>query len=866
VSSVKFAELSAGTCLSCGLRTLAAVCPRCDSETGIADQRNVAAGSIQVGYLGRGSRSTPTVWLTTETDSTQYTASGRVVPVEGSGQKGFVAVAGVDAFRCEVAAALAACADPACAGFGGQGIEQNIVAHRLSPPPGSDGSAAYTARVRRTACELAGGGRVAPLQLLPLSPTEIRWWSALAALRANDRDEVVAHLGELPSAGYDVALIVLRWASERWVGDAAARARFLVERRLQGTPSQRLAKVSLASGSSPIEQFLLDPDAATTLELERRPDVSKNIALALAASGVSIHGKVEPPASVPLAILDDLIDLNVPIDPASLGDDMRRHMLARTHPEALTDDEVAALDFLYERDRRRVVAGAFGEIEQLNADPHIRAIVRLHADSVVGPELRALDPALCEQLDAFLAKPSVATLTVGLVRDPSLWPLLARRLDIPVSSWPADPGSPRQAFVGWIALRATFARLTSGDWAGAVDAGEHAQRLAADDAQRREAANAVAFALWQLGDPEAAGVALRSVSSVVVSRDSLAAGHLSDVDIALTINQLIVAGSADGDAASASLAKMIVHGGASDIAGAAVMASLRHGDVDALPWTARPHRVPDELLLAWRAYVVRSEDAGVVRALLRQMSNLDREWVSRASNFAQSSLRSAVDVRVFQACATGAREYVDALTYALRSSNPAAWLFAERDRAVEIAVREVFKDDGSSALFALFALERSMPLTADQTAALSLLAVFAACAQAEADGAPLDEGFRTLLEDADALYQLAPPSMHLRHLLVAAWERMAGHSCARFTRQIAKMARACDNIVEQTARQGRRRNQELAELAVMPIMRDAEELAEVIDEFRAHVVSTPVVAELDALSASLVDIQRQAANIRRGRY
>jgi hypothetical protein len=183
-----------------------------------------------------------------------------------------------------------------------------------------------------------------------------------------------------------------------------------------------------------------------------------------------------------------------------------------------------------------------------------------------------------------------------------------------------------------------------------------------------------------------------------------------------------------------------------------------------------------------------------------------------------------------------------------------------------ITVREVFKDDGSSALFALFALERSMPLTADQTAALSLLAVFAACAQAEADGAPLDEGFRTLLEDADALYQLAPPSMHLRHLLVAAWERMAGHSCARFTRQIAKMARACDNIVEQTARQGRRRNQELAELAVMPIMRDAEELAEVIDEFRAHVVSTPVVAELDALSASLVDIQRQAANIRRGRY
>ena len=873
MSSGKFAELSAGTCLHCGLRTLAAICPRCETETGLADPRPVVAGTVRVGYLGRGGRASPTVWITTDDDSTLYTATGRVVAADTSSlkgfarlAKGFVSVEGFDALHCEVAAGLASCERQVIEGIAAESLSATLIEHRLGTSHGIVGARVDLARARRTACELAGAGCRASIALLPLSASEIQWWSALAALRSAERDEVVVHLGELPNSGYDVAAVILRWAADRWVGDAAAKAKFLVERRLQGTPSQRLTKVSLACGSSPLEQFLLDPQSIDRSSLSGRGDASPSVARALALTGHGIDGQLQVGPLVSSAALDDLIDLDVPLDPTSLSDDQRRQVLARTRPDALTDAEVTMMHLDFERDRRAVLAGAYDDIDIAHADPHVRAVVRLQSDSTVSAELRAVDPALCDQLAAFLHKPSMATLTVDLVRDPSLWSLLARRLDVPVASWPADPGSPKQPFVGWIALRATFARLTAGDWVAAVGAGEHALRLAADESQRREAANAVAFALWQQGDRASAVTAIRSVSAATITRGSIAAAQIEAPDIALTINHTLIAASADDDTAAGELARMIDIGGTGEIAGAAVMAAIRRWSVDELPWTARPRRLPEPLVLALRNFAVHSDEPAVIRALLSHLSNVDREWVARPANMTQSPLRSTTDVRIYQARAAGPREYVDALTYALRSSNPPAWLLGERDQAIAVAMRRVFDDDGSSALFALFSVERSLPVMSDQRASLATLAVLAACAQADPADPPLDESYRRLLADAEVHFRDAPAALHQRHLLAAAWEQLAVHHAAHFRRLVAKMQRSSENIVDQAARQGRRRNGQLAELAMEPILHDAAIVGDSIAEFRAHVTSTPVAVELDAMSAALDDVRSRAEQLRRGRF
>ena len=208
----------------------------------------------------------------------------------------------------------------------------------------------------------------------------------------------------------------------------------------------------------------------------------------------------------------------------------------------------------------------------------------------------------------------------------------------------------------------------------------------------------------------------------------------------------------------------------------------------------------------------------------------------------------------------------DALTYALRSSNPPAWLLVERDQAIAVAVRRVFDDDGSSALFALFSVERSLPVLSDQKASLSTLAVLAACAQADPADPPLDESYRRLLADAEVHFRDAPATLHQRHLLAAAWEQLAVHHAAHFRRLVAKMQRSSENIVEQASRHGRRRNGQLAELAMEPILHDAAIVGESIADFRAHVTSTPVAAELDAMSAALDDVRGRAEQLRRGRF
>ncbi|MCB1001869.1 MAG: hypothetical protein KDB40_21435 [Acidimicrobiales bacterium] len=838
-----FAELHGATCLHCGHRTAAAVCPRCATDTSLAAPVLVRDDTVRVGYLGRGGTATPAMWVQRSrvaASEVLVASDGRVLDAAPDGGQGFVGVHGLHDLRCEVAAGLVAANTPALAGWGHTQLEATLVAHCLGVAP-----AVEVALARRTACELATAGRPDLVALLPLSTGEVTWWTALGHLRLGDRDAAVQHLGELPLDGYAVVAVVLRWASQRWVGDAASAARFLLGQRVQGTPTQRLVQVSVACGITPLARFLLQPGDDLPAELQQVRDVVPSVSRALALHGATLEGPLDVGPSVSLSVLDDLVDRRVPLDDTTLSDDQRRHVVARTRPERLSDDDVDRLGLTFERDRRRLAAGRLADIDRALADPHVRGVLHLVEHGEVDDDLRAVNPALADQLADFLTSPTATTLTSELVADPSLWPLLAARLDVPLWTWRDDLEPAIQRFVGWHALRATFERLVESDWANALDAGHHAHRLAAGDDQRRDALNLIAFAHWQRDDGDAA-------------RDTLLAAIGGTDDVPLRVNLAIVASSLDPDSAALELARLVRESDSADLRCAAAMRAVHLWATDDLPWTLRRFRpVPSALVEALRDLVVSEIDLGIFRSILGMQSNLDRDWLCRPVNLSTSPHRQSVEAKVFQARATGPREYVDALTYVLRSGTVPGWVEHERDRAIESAARHVFDDDGSSALFALFAIQRKMPMGVEHRAVLAPLAVLAVSEHAEPGGEPPPDVYLQLLEEADAFWTEHRPSAHMARVLDTAWERLAVCHVGFLDRVVERMVRAVDDLDRRIRRDPRhRRNTPALRDALEPILDDAIAADDVLSEFRPHVVGAPVAREIDDLLRTVRDIRR----------
>jgi hypothetical protein len=771
---------------------------------------------------------------------TIVTVDGRSVEANPDVLGGFVPVEGLGEFRCGVAASIAACASPALLAWSAGELEATLVARRL----GVSGSVDLP-RARRAACELATHGFPQLIEQLPLSPGERSWWTALAHLRRGDRDEAAERFGELPINGYAVVTVILRWASQRWVGDAASNARFLLGKRLNGTASQRLTQVSIACGITPLARFLLDPSSPLPESLRRVPGVVPSVARALALRGAALDEPLDVGPDVSLSVLDDLIDLRTPLDPATMSDEQRRHVVARSRPETLSDADVDQIGLTFERDRRRLAAARFDEIDAGLSDPHVSGVLHLLEHGEVNDQLRHVDAVRADELQAFLDSPSPATLTPGLVSDPSLWTILARRLDAPLYTWQDDLEPATQHFIGWYALRTTFDHLTDGDWAAALESGHHAHRLASGDAQRRDALNLIAFAHWQRDDGEAA-------------RDTLLSAIGGTDDVPLRVNLAIVASSLDPDSAALELARLVRESGSLDLRCAAAMRAVHLWSTDDLPWTARRRRpVPPELIDALRELVVADIDLGVFRSILGLQSNVDREWLARPAHLGVSPHRSSLEARVMHARATGPREFVDALTFALRSSTPPAWVTTERDRTVEIAARHVFDDDGSCALLALFAVQRKMPVSTEQRALLAPLAVLAVSEQTDPGADPPPDFYLQLLADADAFWSEVRPSPHVLHVMDAAWERLATCHVRFLELIIDKMVRAVEDLDRRLRRDPRqRRNVSALRTSLEPILDDAIAADDVLSEFRPHVSGAPIAREIDELLRTVRDIRR----------
>ncbi|CAB4549122.1 MAG: hypothetical protein F2534_04935 [Actinobacteria bacterium] len=835
-----FAELHGATCLHCGHRTTADVCPRCQHDTVVGPPVTVGPQTVRIGWIGRGGAAAAALWLSSDAGDVLVTTDGRKVDTTPTAPTGFVAVEGLTSLRSDVAAALVACRSEALLGWGGSAIEPTLITHRFGVDPAIDLPAA-----RRAACELAIAGCPEAVALLPLSPGEVSWWTALGHLRLGDRDAAVRTMGELPLDGYAVITVVLRWASQRWVGDAASAARFLLGKRVHGSATQRLAQVSVACGITPLARFLLEPDKELPEQLRHVGGASPSVARALALRGAQLAEPLDVGPNVSLSVLDDLIDLGTPLDPATLSDEQRRHVVARTRPEALSDDDVDQLGLGAERDRRRLAAGRFDEIDAALAGPHVRGIVHLVESGSVDDDLRSVDPVRAEHLATFLESPTAAHLTDELVADTSLWPLLAARLDVPLWTWGTDLDHATQRFVGWYALRATFDHLVVGAWEAALETGHHAHRLAADDHQRRDALNLIAFAHWQRGDGEAA-------------RDTLLSAIGGTDDVPLRVNLAIVASSLDPESAALELARLVRESSSPELRCAAAMRAVHLWSTDDLPWTVRRHRpVPPALIDALRELVVEPVDPGVLRAILGLQSNLDRDWLARPAHLAASPHRQSLELKVFQARATGPREFVDALTFVLRSASPPEWVFAERDRTVETAARHVFDDDGSSALFALFAVQRKMPVTPEQQALLAPLAVLAVSAQTERGDDPPPDSYLTLLAEADTHWLETRPTAHVRTVMDVAWERLATCHVRFLEIVIDKMVRAVEDLDRRLRRDPRlRKNAALLRTQLEPILDDAIAADDVLSEFRPHVTGAPIAREIDDLLRIVRDIRR----------
>lgn len=804
----------------------------------------VGPDTVRIGYVGRGATSCAALWLSSPDDDTVYTADGRTIDAATEKPHGFVAVDGLAALRCDVAAALFTCRADPMPGLGGSVLEPTLVPRRL----GVEG-AVDVPRARRTAAELASAGCAAAIDLLPLSEGERHWWGAMAHLRTGDRTGVAQHLSELPLNGYAPALVVLRWAVQRWVGEASTTARYLLDQRMKGAANQKLARVSLACGATPLVRFLLDPSVPLPAELAHPPTTSPSIDRALALSGATPSAPVLVGAAVSPGVLDDLIDLHVPLDPESMTDEQRRHVLARARPEELSDRDVELLGLGFERDRRRLASGQLDDIAVDLADAHIRGIVHLANDGVVDDDLHAVDPVVAEHLSAFLASPSPTTLTGDLVADPTLWPLLAHRLDVPLWNWKVSPEPGTQHFVGWLALRAAFDRLVAADWAGALEAGTQAARLAADDDQRREAHNMVAFAHWQRND-------------AVAARDALTAvGDASDVSV--QVNLAIVAASLDPIAAAAELARVIRESTSPELRAAAAMRAVHQWWTDDLPWTVRRRRDPPTALIeALRDLVLEPIDVAVFRAVLLLLTNVDRDWVARPARLSASARRGTLEVRICQARATGPRELVDALTYALRTSNPPEWVAVERDRSIEIAVRAVFDDDGSSALFAMFAMERKLPMDVRQRALLTPLAVLAVCEHHDPTMEPPADSYRRLLAEAEHEWRVHRPSPHVQHLMDTAWERLAQTHVEHLDLAVDRMVRDVENLARRLRNDPRaRRNTNAVRAVIEPILEDAIAADDALSEFRPRISGGALVRDVDELLQTVRDIRRAAMRL-----
>jgi hypothetical protein len=504
-------ERDGAMCFACGRAAGSEpICQFCFTDTGMAPSETVTDTTVSVGYEGGGRRAVVAIGVSEAPSSAMvFTVTGSVRRVNSRHLKNFSPMSGLRAMTSRTGAAL-------------------VALEHLPVPAVTDVSAARRAVIetfvggrvpaaRRVAADLAAAGCVGPVSELPLTDAERHWWSALAHIRIQQFDAAVEHLTALPPDAYPDAVGLLVWCTNAPLAAVRQRARAAVERRLQlaGDGSALAAAASATGHRTAAIAWLIEPDPPAAIVDLRTDVVSPAFELLRALQGGG--DRMVPlrlPVSASLPVMDDLVDHGYWVDEHSLSaikPEEARYLVARTHPELLTDDDIDALDFATERDRRTMLTGRIPDPTPDHPDsPTMAAIRTLVVEHRSDPHLSEQFGPVADALAALLAAPSAETLVDAITDDESTWGLLEKRLDDEALRWNPPKGSSARRFLAWLALRRAQQSLYLADWHQALKHARHALRLAETEAGTGEALNMQAFCEWQLHRDDAAKKALEA--------------------------------------------------------------------------------------------------------------------------------------------------------------------------------------------------------------------------------------------------------------------------------------------------------------------------------------------------------------------
>lgn len=817
-------------CLACGFPgPHGRRCGDCGKATEIAEATEVPAGSIASRVLPKGETSLPALIYRHPSGFAEIIdASGRTSPSIDSGPEVHDAIHGVEivrSFGAAVAWAMSEVLYMTPNNF--PHVYREFFAKNL-PSLGE---------VRRAAIELARAGLVDFLPHLALTPTECRWWTALAQIRCGELQSALEQLERLPAGRYPIRVLLIPVLEQELGISKSSTESVQVPADFDAQSKNSLAEFRYLArmvqlDSHIIEQLSMNrlPSSPFMSEVFTAPASLKMIEDA--RNKQSIDNTFRFSSRMSMSLIDDLIDAGVKMTPevfGSMDTEKRTYFIARLDPSLLQDDEVEALGLSAERQRRSALDGDMDDLVNL---PGIPDEVRLKAlfarDHVITREMSESLPQWVSDLEEFLSQASgPVTITAGLVADGLLWDYFAERIGSSVTEIPASRDSHVRRFLGWACLRQGMRYLHENKVDDAIDAAKSTLRHATSEDVRDEAMNIIACAHWLAG------------------RDSEAVSALQNAlqgqrNPSLQVNLGVVALTADPEVAALELARLVVEADSLDLRSNAALRAAGIWMQDENPWKSDVQSgMPLQIRDALRSMIVEPISIQTFAVIARVLAIQDSEWFAITSNYARSPHVSTIEARVLGARASSLDAYVKVMANELKISPNSTWLVEERDTFVSGAIRDAFNDPNLGAGFFLFeAVHNGLPVLDRQRIVLVPLGVLEMCTMISKDrGEPDDRFFAGLLATQNQ-FKGSELMDEWQEIYEESWRRLTLTHCACAHGLLMKLVEIHDNGVQQ-----------LSQLAQGTVSKDA-----IVSYFR------PIADDATSLERSLRRFVGRSAN------
>lgn len=590
--------------------------------------------------------------------------------------------------------------------------------------------------MRLLTVDAIAAGRPELVGRVPLSPSERAWALAVQVAEAGDGARLVACLRDLPADRYRRKLVLLLRVAPALIASdvdltvVGAHLRPFADEPLAGVLHRafRLSDGG-AQGAVADARWLA---SATTIPPEVREMIEQAAPVVTSGDRVAVpptvgrlghHVRVlgarrrvglavQPAdlARVPTPIADDLVDAGALdealVTSASLSDEARTYLRARTVPGALSDAEVAAVGHVDEQARRTFPLPDFTELEALGDTLHLRhfralALLRLNRRADVDLDHVRVDERTAVQrllrlLDAVDGDGDVADeLDDELLDDRTVWPVIVG-IAGPDAIEPDDALARRfPAFCEWLALHLAREQLFLGDWAAAERAADTCLSLAQAEVVRDEALNLKACGLHHQGD---------DVGAIEALEEAIAGGYST----AHLANMGVVAAELRPDLAATYLGRLVREAPTTAMK---VNAGLRAVGIwatsDAASWQQSDgaSSLPDVIRDPLRSLVAGAIGLDDFRAFAALLSMKDSAWFGDPAHVAASPHRASLDARYYQARARRLDEAVQVMAEPIRTGTAPDWLVSERDSlrdaVIEVVLENINEPDNALGAVAL---------------------------------------------------------------------------------------------------------------------------------------------------------------------